>query len=59
MLIPVCFSLLLRLQSFWPHVVLRPFPDGTCVKLYETWSPLLSVFSKNKPRGNTPVRGYT
>lgn len=43
------------LQSFEPHVVLQPHPNGTCVKVYETRS---YVFSKDIARGGTP-RGNT
>jgi hypothetical protein len=41
-----------RLQSFDPHVVIKPFPNGTCTKAYQTDSPLLQQLPA-KPRGNT------
>jgi hypothetical protein len=40
------------MQSFDPHVVIKPAPNGTCVKAYHTESPLLQRLPA-KPRGNT------
>jgi hypothetical protein len=40
------------MQSFDPHVVIKPVPNGTCFKAYQTDSTLLQRLPA-KPRGNT------
>jgi len=39
-------------QSFDPHVVIQPYPNGTCVKVFETTSRVFKELG-SKPRGNT------
>jgi hypothetical protein len=39
-------------QTFDPHVVIEPFPNGTCVKAFETSSRAFRNLT-TKPRGNT------
>ncbi len=43
---------LLFSQQFVPHVVIQPYPNGTCVKLFETSSRVFRNLT-SKPRGNT------
>jgi hypothetical protein len=40
------------MQSFDPHVVIKPAPNGTCTTAYTTASPLLQRLPA-QPRGNT------
>eukprot|EP00775_Hariotina_reticulata_P011142 gene11142-11295_t len=43
---------LLFSQQFDPHVVIQPYPNGTCVKVFETQSRVFRNLT-SKPRGNT------
>jgi hypothetical protein len=43
---------LLFSQQFDPHVVIEPYPNGTCVRVFETPSPAFARLP-SKPRGNT------
>jgi hypothetical protein len=44
---------LLFSQTFDPHVVLEPYPNGTCVRVFETPSSRAFAHLPSKPRGNT------
>jgi hypothetical protein len=48
----IVFACSLLWQSFDPHVVIQPYPNGTCVKIFETRSRVFNELG-NKPRGNT------
>jgi hypothetical protein len=50
-ILPRCF-VGAALQQFDPHVVIQPYPNGTCVKLFETQSRVFRNLT-SKPRGNT------
>jgi hypothetical protein len=51
MLLPLLL-LLFATQSFMPHVVIQPQPDGTCSQVHKTpGSPFKALPAK--PRGNT------
>lgn len=40
------------MQSFDPHVVIKPDPNGTCSKVHQTESPPLKGLPA-QPKGNT------
>jgi hypothetical protein len=47
-----CHVCMLLWQSFDPHVVIQPYPNGTCVKIFETTGRVFKELG-SKPRGNT------
>lgn len=44
---------LLFSQTFEPHVVIEPYPNGTCARVFETPSSRAFGHLPSKPRGNT------